>query len=238
MRLEDSKPFAVGGRRWCFVDPRDPGRCIKVNRTDALRYGRTQPGLILPAKWRRAYDNNLDDHRQLGSLMRRIGDESYDHLPRTYGFVETDLGQGLVIDLFRDRDGAISRTLRELLCTGADPAQFDSALDDLGAFMVRHRVLTRKLLDHNIVAQDTDRGWRLHIIDGVGEGAFVPVRRLVPALARRRIAERIEEFRAVMRERAANPDAPELRDTTRWSQGFLDHRGVAGDEPRGPEPSR
>jgi hypothetical protein len=224
VQLDGVEPFATGGRRWCFVDPRDPGRCIKVNRTDDLRYGRTQPGLLLPAKWRRAYDNNLDEHRQLSALMRRIGDAGFDHLPRTYGFVETDLGRGLVIDLFRDRDGAISRTLRELLCTGADPAQFDAPLDELGEYMVRHRVLTRTLLDHNIVAQDTDRGWRLHLIDGVGEGAFLPIRRLVPTMARKRIRRRIEAFRAVMRERAANPRSRDEWDTTRWSQGFLDHR--------------
>ena len=161
----------------------------------------------------------------MSALQRRIGDAEYDHLPRTYGFVETDLGLGLVIDLYRDRAGAISRTLREMVSTGFDAAEFDAAIDTLGDYMVRHVVLTRALLDHNIVAQDTESGWRLHIIDGMGEGAWVPLRRWIPALGRARIRRRIVECKQMLRERAGKPAGRDAWDTTRWSQGFLDHRG-------------
>lgn len=231
VRLEGLEPFATGGRRWCFVDPRDPDKCIKVNRTDDLRFGRTQRGLILPAKWRRPYDNNLDEHRQLSRLMRRIGEAKYDHLPRTYGFVETDLGEGLVMDLIRDEAGPISRTLRQMIVEGVDAASFMPAFEQLGAYLLRHRVMTRALLDHNIVGQDLgrDRGearWRLVMIDGMGDPAWLRPGALVPAIDRRRIRRRIEIGRERLRKLAADPPARESWDPTRWSQGFLEHRGV------------
>lgn len=226
LRLSDRRPFAVGGRRLCFVDPRDPSRCVKVNRTDDRRVGRTQPGMLLPASRRRAYDNNADERRVLGALMRRLGPERYDHMPRVHGDVETDLGRGLVLDLVRDRDGAISRSLRELICAGADPADFDETIDELGAYLLANRIPTRTLLEHNIVAQDLGGAWRLHIIDGVGDRAWIPLAQWIPPLARAKTRARLDAFRARLRQIAQLGKPREAWDTSRWGQGFLDHRGV------------
>lgn len=226
LALAGREPFAIGGRRWCFVDPRDPARCVKVNRTDDLRFGRTQRGLLLPARWRRAYDNNRDEDRALRRVMRRAGAEASEHVPRVYGWVATDLGRGLVMDLIRDNGGAIARTLREHICAGATPDEFAGAVDELGAWLLRHRVLTRDLLDHNIVAQRRAAGWRLFIIDGVGDKAWLPLAAWVAPIGRAKVRRRLEGLRRRLDDLARSPTPRDQWDTARWSQGFLEHRGL------------
>ena len=57
LALKGLEPFGVGGRRLCFVHPLDPKKCVKVLRTDERRTVRHKK-TIIPAHWRREYDNN------------------------------------------------------------------------------------------------------------------------------------------------------------------------------------
>lgn len=219
------EPFGVGGRRLCYVHPLDPGKCVKVLRQDARRTVRSSRNLI-PNRFRRRYDNNANEFAVLTRLFERIGPAAAQCLPRCYGWTETDLGPGLVLDLIRDRDGGISRNLRELVSTGAAVDTFRPAFDELAAFLIEHTVLTRALLDHNIAAQDRGGGcWRLFIIDGLGDPAWLPLAQSVRPLARARINRRIAEFWPRLERLALKPVTAEDIRRSSWGQGFLKHRG-------------
>jgi len=225
--LADLEPFGIGGRRRCYIHPLEPAKCVKVLRQDDRRTIRLQSKRrIVPARWRREYDNNAHEQQVLEQLERRLGDIYDRHLPRCYGTVATDLGPGLVLDLVRDRDGRISRSLRELISTGYPAAAFRPAFDELAEFLVEHTVLTRALLDHNIVTQERDDGsWRMVLIDGLGDPAWLPLARWFRGLGRnkmrRRVAvawPRIEAFAS------RGGVTPELIESSSWGQGFLNHR--------------
>ncbi len=224
--LAHLEPFAIGGRRLCFVHPRDPSLCIKVNRTDDQRFLRLPKRRVIPARFLRELDDNEHDRRTLSSLERRLGPH-FAHLPRYHGDIETDLGRAVVLDLVRDADGQISRTVRSLICDGVRLDTLRPAFNAFAQYLVRHNVLTRALLDHNIVARHaSDGSWSLVLIDGYGDPAAIPIASLIPALGRARIRRRAvdawERF-----ERLANADPSDREfDTSRWSQGFLKHRGV------------
>jgi len=224
--LSDAEPFAVGGRRLCFVHPLDPSLCVKVNRTDDARFGRMARKRIVPARLRSELDDNAHERRSLLALQRRLGNR-FAHLPRYHADVRTDLGPGIAVDLIRDHDGRIARTVRALLCEGLPLDDLRPAFNEFGEFLVRNRVLTRALLDHNIAARrNADASWTLFFIDGYGDPAFLPVASIIPAVGRakvrRRLASAWERFELLAQA------APEERvfDTSRWSQGFLNHRGV------------
>jgi hypothetical protein len=113
--LANSSPFARGGKRDCFVHPEFPDRCVKVHRLDAL-----PENLHKNASWSRrmrksveAFDENISDFNVLsmfsgGALFNK-------HVPLLYGWEMTDRGRGLVMELFRDSNGLISRSLREYI---------------------------------------------------------------------------------------------------------------------------
>lgn len=227
LQLQGLTPFGVGGRRLCFTHPDDPNKCVKVARQDEGATVRMNHKTLIPSHWRRRYDNNADELKQLTYLFDRIGSGASQHLPRCYGMHQTDLGPGLVLDLIRDRDGQISRSLRELLSNDHPPETFRDAFDELGEFLMKHVVLTRALLDHNLAAQQRDDGtWRLYLIDGYGDRAWLPIARWSRSLGRSKVQRRLDEAWGRFEKLWRQGGVPrQLLETSSWGQGFLNHRG-------------
>lgn len=227
LRLSDLQPFAVGGRRLCFVHPHDPSKCVKVLRQDdrrAVRLKSKQRSIF--ASIRREYDNNAHEKAILEKLARQIGPQVSEHLPVSYGMAETDLGPGLVLDLIRDHDGQIARSLRELISRGLPLDAFRSAFEDMGAFFIDHVVLTRALLDHNLVAQDRGGGvWHMYMIDGFGDTAWLPLTRWIRPLGRAKIRRLITEAWPRFEKLVHQPVTQDRIESSSWGQGFLKHRG-------------
>lgn len=228
--LRGAEPFAVGGRRLCFVHPGNPALCVKVNRTDDDRFGRLdKPGRLVPARFRRSIDDNQHERTILSALQRRLRDR-FAHLPRCHGAVDTDLGPGIVLDLIRDADGRIARTVRNLACDGIPLASLRTAFDDFGEFLLRENIVTRALLDHNIVARhEPDGAWTLFLIDGYGDPAFIPVASLVRPVGARRIRRRLDDAWQRFEQLERSNPTRDAWDDSRWSQGFLNHRGDTPD---------
>jgi hypothetical protein len=229
LRLAGLEPFGVGGRRLCFVHPLDRCKCVKVLRQDERRTVRVKrKGRLVPAALRREYDNNADEMAALRKLEQQLGAEAGRHFPRCHGIVPTDRGPGLVLDLMRDADGGISRSLRELITAGLPLAELRPAFEAFGAFFLKHRIVTRQLLDHNIVArQEVGGGWTLFLIDGLGDPAWLPVARWVPALAEQKIRRNLAAAWARFEKFAASGGVTEaMRQNSTWGQGMLNHRGL------------
>lgn len=228
LKLSGTEPFAVGGRRRCYAHPAELNKCIKILRTDSKRTVRMAKSKgIIPRRWRREYDNNAHERKILEALERRLGPEMEKHLPRCFGTVETDLGPGLVLTLVRDHDERISRSIRELITDCIDLDLLRPAYEELSSFLLHHRVLTRTLLDHNIVAQDHgDGSWQLYIIDGLGDPAWLPAARWIKSVAKRKISKRLEAAWSRFHSFAATGGVTEeLRKNSTWDQGILRHRG-------------
>ncbi len=227
IKLAEQQPFAIGGRRLCYVHPFEPDKCIKVLRTDDRRTVRLQSKKkSVLFGFRREYDNNAHEKQILDRLMHCIGPDMAHHLPRCHGYVETDLGAGLVLDLVRDHDGPISRSLRELISSGFALEQFRPAFQELEDFFLKHVILTRAVLDHNIAAQHrSDGSWRMVVIDGLGDPAFLPLARWIQAIGRAKMRRRFAEAWPRFEKLTKNKVTQELIDKSTWGQGFLNHRG-------------
>ena len=177
IELKTLTPFAQGGNRQCFVDPRDPARCITVRRPDFtledLRRKKGFPKSLLPLSH---FDDNREEFEVMTALEQRIGAPAFEVVGRCYGYVDTDLGAGLSLELVRDYDGVISQTLKAYIwqngltdtCKQA-LAQFIKSWGELG-------IPSRDLLLHNIlVQQDTpEHIQRLVVIDGLGSPNILP----------------------------------------------------------------
>ncbi len=224
--LKKTEPFGIGGRRLCFVHPDDPDRCIKVLRTDENRTIRLNKFSLIPVWARRVYDNNAHEMIELAKIKKKVGDLMSRHFPRCHGMVQTDLGPGLELDLVRDRDGKISRSLRELLSKGHSLETFREAFDEFGDFLLDHVILTRGLLDHNLAAQDHGNGkWTIKLIDGMGDPAWLPLARWFDHIGRRKVNRRLTDAWARFLGFAAQGGITEekVKNST-WGQGFLKHR--------------
>lgn len=186
IEISDQSPFALGNNRACYRHPQHHNRCIKI----PLK-GCGPEDIRSEAPWwqslrrRVVVDENFRDFKYLTRIHRRLGTIAEQHLPRVYGFADTDLGRGLEVELVLDSDGHISIPGNQL---GLHPIKWESircgliALED---FCLQHRILIRDPGPQNLVFQRLDGGTlNAKIIDGYGSSSFIPIEAWIEPCAR------------------------------------------------------
>jgi hypothetical protein len=195
LQLTDDLIFALGGRRVCYVHPHDASRCVKVfgvngdpreRRRKAVWYKRCRP-----LYW---FDDNRREWSAFRELMRH--DEAiWTHFPRCYGLIDTSMGLGIVTELLRDSDGTIVRSLPDFVAAEGRTPELMQALEAFYAMLRRHLVITRDILDHNLVVQRRAEGLRIVMIDGFGSAEMLPLSSWFRALGRRKVERKIARFK-------------------------------------------
>ncbi|MDX1696544.1 MAG: YrbL family protein, partial [Ketobacteraceae bacterium] len=114
---------------------------------------------------------------------------------------DTDLGKGLVSELIRDSSGKISCSLKQYIIEEGLTDSVQTAIDDLCNFWQENRIASRKLLPHNVVAQQDASGnvKRLVVIDGLGDPNLIPLKWLPQTIGNRKVAKNIAEFQRRIR---------------------------------------
>lgn len=196
LSLNEQKPFAVGGRRACYVHPHHRNRCIKIlladKRPDHLRDA--------AAWWKRIhrneyYDENIQDLRIDRYLRSRHGDAIYQHLPRVFGMVQTDLGDGLEVELIRDSDGKISLSGKGYVIEQGLPRALLESVDALKVFLIKHRIQFRDPFPHNLSVQvGKNNDLRPFIVDGLARKSWPPFDRLPRSVSEPRIRKKMQRL--------------------------------------------
>jgi hypothetical protein len=195
IELTDDLMFAQGGRRYCFVHPADPAKCVKTlsprgnpekRKKEAVWYKR-----LRPVSW---FDDNKRELKSFLELEKR-GEEVWDHFPRCYGIQSTNRGDGMVTDLIRDSDGNISKTVRQYVKAYGKTTELLAALEEFFNLFRQRLIITRDILDHNLVVQVKDKKYTIYIIDGFGSSEILPLSSLFAALGRYKVERKINRFR-------------------------------------------
>ncbi|MFK7830590.1 MAG: YrbL family protein [Congregibacter sp.] len=194
LKLKHSKPIFVGGTRYCFQHPEHANRCVKVLRPDRTGVARKQLRKdfkrYLPARF-------LDDQRKeikaYSELLTRASEPLWRHVPRYHGTQETDMGIGIVTQLMRNVDGSWPKNLQQLLADGVD-AQLQEGIDVFVHAVADLRILSRDLLPHNIIAVRELSGYRVMLVDGIGNAELIPLSTWSRFFADRKTARKIQRF--------------------------------------------
>ena len=176
--LSGQEPFARGTKRHCYVHPDDPGLCVKVA-------ARADADCLRQQRW------DLEDCERL----RARGTESvFDRIPAIEGVVDTDLGRGIVMRLYRDRDGRISRNLSQVIREHGLTPSLVQAIDGMKRWLRKERLLTRDTAPYNVVAVRSGGGWKLMIIEGWENRKYRWLAALHPFVKDRLIARQLRKF--------------------------------------------
>lgn len=194
--------FTRGGNRLCFIDPRDKSRCIKIPRPDRTPEMRRQAkGFPKNLRSVASFDENREEFAVWQYIDEHIGEDAYGVIPRCYGFVETNMGSALVMDLVRDENGCISKTLKQVLWEGKNNDGVNIALNDFALEWGRLGIPSKKLLLHNMLIKNSDTAKpNIVVIDGLGWQSLIPFGKIHPWFARRQAAKKANQLKTTINE--------------------------------------
>ena len=193
--LSSCEPFASGGHRLCFRHPHNEDLCIKVNKQGQAAARKRAAPFYKRLRRERSFDDNWCEYREYQQrAIVQGGTRIWDHLSRCYGWVSTDLGPGLVSDMFTDAAGRPAETLESYLKREGLDAPLQTALQQFAGYLRETLLLTKNLLPHNLLVLQRDEQLRIILIDGLGLHSVLPLARCSRRLARRAIERRLERF--------------------------------------------
>lgn len=195
-------PFAEGGHRAIYFHPQDNGKCIKILLDHSTAEQKKSQAPLLKRKMRKLerFDENKEEYRVLSYIQKWAPEIVGKHIPKCYGFVETDKGEGLVTDLYRDFDDKTSLNLLSFLQThsvknGLKHAGLEKAIQSFQEQIYSHQILSRALLLHNIVVQRvSEHSCQLYLIDGIGNSEFIPISNYFSASRKSKIKRKIKKM--------------------------------------------
>lgn len=202
IELKKLEPFGRGSHRAVYRHPDSSDLCIKVmteDWRDAWKRRRAPWYVkLLRPKW--YFHENLSEHRFAQQTEKRVGKEAWEFLPRCHGFVETDLGDGLVVGLVQDHDGRISMSLADYLWEFGMTEECGKAIEYYWAGLKRNLIFARGRPDNVSVRQNKDGSLTIIAIDAFGLSQLIPLGRWIPSEGRKRLEEwRQKQERAIER---------------------------------------
>mgnify|MGYP000689937052 CR=1 FL=1 len=194
--------FAQGGNRLCFRHPNEASKLIKIllpERSPAKK--RSDKKGLKRFKPLSRFDDNLQEWRTYRLIDNYIGEAAYQCIPNCYGWVETNLGKGLVSELILDSDDKVAVTLKQFIWQHGVTQQLESVLAEFEKNWACLGMPSRHLLLHNIVVQCGATGPnKLVVIDGLGWPDMLPLAYWFKGLAKRKSEKRCAGLRIKIKE--------------------------------------
>lgn len=180
--LKDTDFIGEGTLRACYIHPENPGLVIKVPVGE-------KKGKELA---------NLKELKGYHALMREHVDLSC--VSHCYGFVSTSHGKGLVCDCIRDDDGAISKTILDVITakTGCDFEYIYNVAGGLCNTLKSKNIFIFDINLYNVVLRSRfDGTYQPYIIDLKGRYAnneFLPLSSYIRYFSKKKLERRCQQF--------------------------------------------
>ena len=171
-----AEPIGVGQERICYRHPEDDSRIIKIQKGESNKQTRRE--------------------LKLYKHLSRRKMSNFEHIPRYYGMVQTNQGEGFVVDLISDFDGSVSKSLWWHFKQGYPVAEFTPYLDELRQYLLDNLIVfSVDMGRYNILFQKTSPGQaRLVVIDGLGNHSAINWLDNIDYFARRKVERRWRRF--------------------------------------------
>jgi len=177
IKLQETSPFAHGNHRAVYRHPSNPARCLKFMTEDFKENNRWKKSSWLSklVRPRRYYQDNDAELHFSKQVKKRIGNEISTFIAEAHGYVDSDLGSILEVDLIRDHDGEISLSLKEYLYRKGMTPECQIALDSFWDQLEKNWIFVHGRPDNLSVSQASDGSCQLYAIDGYAFGQFIPL---------------------------------------------------------------
>ena len=170
--IDEGKLIATGSSRLIYIHPYNNKKLIKILRPSQ------SPAIQRKAIWYKRLQNlekfnqnkrDLIEHQRARCKCHKVAL----HVCNVYGIENTSYGEGLVEEHIYNSDGKTSVTLKKYVQdNGINVVKV--YIDDLFELFVDNHILFRDANETNILVQELETGFRLIVVDGLGESNLIP----------------------------------------------------------------
>lgn len=171
-----SEPIGQGRERACYIHPEDPRLAIKIPH----------------GKLREQTQRDLKFYR----MLKKRGIHGNPHIPAFHGLCETNLGRGMVVDLIRNYDGEMSRSLTWYQEQGVPIEEFKEFFDEIKQSFLQNLIIFDLNIGNLLFQKSSTSSAQLVAIDGLGDVVAFDWLDYFPFLVRRKINRRWKRFMA------------------------------------------
>ncbi|WP_350334817.1 YrbL family protein [Coralliovum pocilloporae] len=176
LRLSSHKPLSHGSESTVYYYPENPDWLVKV-----MVPSRQNAGKDKAKKWYKRFRRD-QTHRY---ALRQVNEYlSYQYRGKSHlrifadfvGFVETDLGFGLVVQRVQNFNGETSETLEEVVRREGITPDILEIIDTYCAILSEHQIVMVDIRARNLMVVVAENGQRrLVAIDSFGERNLIPM---------------------------------------------------------------
>lgn len=207
--LKNLKPIGSGDDRVVYRHPALRDRCIKIARIDFQNDFRPA-GFNETLYWlsragqTKYFDFNYVDVAYAEALKKRDTPGTFAHIPYCYGYVDTDLGSGVVWDYICNHDGSPCRSLKDYsdnpdLLGDREKQLIWQGLEAFFSWQLNQLIMLREMAYSNTLVQERQDGrFRLYHADAIGCADLFPLAAYSRIVARLRIQSKVGRFRKRM----------------------------------------
>ena len=190
--LNGVTPFAEGGNRRCFVHPNNPNRCLKVIHSGLLETIIKNKPWYKKLRSSESFDDNLRERDAYNQkALRNDNSETWKHLAKWYGMVETTIGAASETELIKN-ENLVAETLESYLFANGFTDEIKLSIEQFHDWLRKNLILTKNLIPHNLVLKRVNNDIIIKIVDGLGSQAFIPLPDYSNFFAKRYVERRIE----------------------------------------------
>ena len=193
VNLQEKDMIAWSKTRKCYLHPEDPERVIKIVRKKKQILKR---------------DANWQEWTHYQHIKQRY--PQLDFISTYHGYVETNLGRGLLIDCIRDSNGQVSMRLGNVLENRKhyDLESVEKALNLFCQDIIEKNIQLFDLNMFNILVQVLpDRKYRLVCVDIKGRYnnyELIPVSSYIPFFSRQKLKRRCRNLMQIVQKARQN----------------------------------
>jgi hypothetical protein len=122
-------------------------------------------------------------------------------VPKFYGNIETNMGQGAVFELIRDESGEVSKTLQTYF---QDPVLFEQeasqlvqCLKQFKADLLQQNIITMTIYPKNMLYQKAEKN-RILLVDNIGNSDLIPIASYFPWIGNKKIERKWRRFKTLL----------------------------------------
>lgn len=178
LELADKEPLTVGRKRLIFRHPHNNDWLVKLYRTSIRpkRFSRIKAAFFSHYQ---QYSTLIGLKRELSQyILSRYYDNCplIDHLYKIIGFVDTDMGLGLIVEALKDKSGNLAPTVRKLInCNQLGQERQEKLQIFFEKIIASDLVIGDINLGNIVLAHLPDGEERFFLVDGLGDKVAIPI---------------------------------------------------------------